>query len=82
VRRSDPVLDVAEGREAGPMHHVTLLVSSPTPSEEAIPTADNFCVKISRELRPVIAEPPNTEVVTKERGREVDVLVKTVASII
>jgi hypothetical protein len=55
------------------MYHITLLVSSPTPGEEAVPTADNFCVKISRELWPVIGEPPNTEIAAKERGREVDV---------
>jgi hypothetical protein len=58
------------------MYHITLLVSSPTPGEEAVPTADNFCVKISRELWPVIGEPPNTEIAAKERGREVDVLIK------
>lgn len=56
------------------MYHVALLVSSPTSGEEAIPTANNFCVEISRELRPVIGEPSDTEVTTKEGGREVDVL--------
>lgn len=56
------------------MYHVALLVSSPTSGEETIPTADNFCIEISRELRPVIGEPADTEVTTKEGGREVDVL--------
>jgi hypothetical protein len=55
------------------MYHVALLVSSPTPGEEAVPTADNFCIKISRELRPVIGESPDTEISTKEGRREVDV---------
>lgn len=58
------------------MYHITLLISSPTPGEETVPTADNFCVKISRELRPVIGKPPDTEIATKEGGREVDVLVQ------
>ena len=78
MRRSELVLDVAKGREAGPMYHITLFVSSPTSGEEAIPTTDNFCVEISRELRPVIGEPSNTKITAKERGREVDVLVKRV----
>jgi hypothetical protein len=73
MRRSKLVLDVAEGREASPMYHIALLVSSPTPREEAMPTANNFCVKISGELWPVIGEPANTEIATKERGRKVDV---------
>jgi hypothetical protein len=55
------------------MYHVALLVSSPTSGEEAIPTADNLCVEISRKLRPVIGEPSDTEIAAKERGREVDV---------
>ena len=58
------------------MYHVSRLVSSPAPSKEAIPTANNFCVKISRELWPVIGEPANTEIAAKERGREVDILFK------
>lgn len=58
------------------MYHVTLLVSSPTPGEEAIPTANNLCVKISRELRPIVGESPNAEIATKEGGREIDVLVR------
>jgi hypothetical protein len=56
------------------MNHVTLFVSSPTSGEEAIPTANNLCVEISRELRPIIGEPPNTEIAAKERRREIDVL--------
>jgi hypothetical protein len=74
VGRSELVLDVAKGREAGPMNHVTLLVSSPISGEEAIPTANYLCVEISRELRPIIGEPPNTEIATEERRREIDVL--------
>jgi hypothetical protein len=58
------------------MYHVTLLVSSPTSGEEAIPTADDFSVEISRKLRPVIGEPSDTEIAAKERRREVDVLDK------
>ena len=41
-----------------------------------MPTTDNFCVEIIRELWLVIGEPLDAEIATKERGREVDVLVK------
>lgn len=77
---SELVLDVAEGREASPMYHVALLVGSPTPSEEAVPITDDFCVKVGRELWPIIGEPPNAKIATKKGGRKVDVLVKMVAS--
>jgi len=55
------------------MYHVALLVCSPTSGAEPIPTADDFSVKIGRELRPIIGEPPDTEIAAKERRRKVDV---------
>ena len=48
------VLNVAKGRETRPMYHVTLLVGTPPPGQEAIATPNDFCVEISRELRPVV----------------------------
>jgi hypothetical protein len=70
------VLNVAEGRETRPMDHVTFLIGTPPSGQEAMTTADDFCVKVSRELRPVVCEPPNTEVTAEEGGREVDILHK------
>jgi len=67
------VLDMTEGGEAGPMYHVTLLIGTPPPGQKAISTADDFSIKISRELRPVICKPPDAEIATEERGREVDI---------
>jgi hypothetical protein len=71
------VLDMAEGWEARPMYHVTVLVGTPPPSQETMPTADYFCVKVSRELRPVICKAPNAEITAEKRGRKVDILALT-----
>ena len=65
---------MAEGWETRPMDHVTLLVSTPPPGQEAITTANDFCIKVGRELRPVVCEAPNAEVTAEEGGREVDIL--------
>jgi len=60
------VLHMAEGREAGPMHHVTFLIGAPSPRQKAISTADDFGIKVSRELRPVICKPSDTEITAEE----------------
>jgi hypothetical protein len=39
-----------------------------------MPAADDFGIKVSRELRPVIRKPSDAEITTQERGREVDIL--------
>jgi len=59
------------------MYHVTLLVGTPSPGPEAIPTSDDFCIKISRELWPVVRETTNAEIATEGGGGKVDVLEKT-----
>jgi len=48
------VLNVPKSRETCPMHHVALLVGTPPPGQEAMTTANDFCIKVGRELRPVI----------------------------
>lgn len=48
------VLNVAKCRETCPMHHVALLIGTPPPGQEAMTTANDFCIKVGRELRPVI----------------------------
>ena len=60
------VLHMAEGREAGPMHHVTFLIGAPSPRQKAISTADDFGIKVSRELWPVICKPSDTEITAEE----------------
>jgi hypothetical protein len=63
------------------MRHITLLIGTPPSRQEAMPTADDFGIKVSRELRPVIRKPSDAEITTEERGREVDILEYHEASI-
>jgi hypothetical protein len=60
------VLHVAEGGEAGPMHHVAFLIGAPSPRQKAISTADDFGIKVRGELGPVICKPSDTEITAKE----------------
>jgi hypothetical protein len=55
------------------MYHVALLVDTPSSGQKAIPTSDDFCIKISGELWPVVRESPNAEIATEEGGGKVDV---------
>jgi len=60
------VLHMAEGREAGPMHHITFLIGAPSPRQKAISTADDFGIKVRGELGPVIRKPSDTEITAEE----------------
>jgi len=51
------VLHMTKGREAGPMHHVTFLIGTPSSRQKAICTADDFGIEVSGELQPVICKP-------------------------
>jgi len=50
------VSNIAECRETGPMDDVLVFAGAPILGEKAIATADDLCVKIGCELRPVICE--------------------------
>jgi hypothetical protein len=57
-------LDVSEGREAGPVDHVFLFASIPIACEEAIPTANDFGVKVGGQFWPVFSETADAEIAT------------------
>lgn len=61
------ILDVAERREALPVHHVFLLVGAPLLRQKTIAAAYDFCVKISCQLRPIISQSTYTEVAAEKR---------------
>lgn len=73
VRLLELIADVPERRETAPMDHVFLLRRAPVPSQEAIPTANDLCVKVRGEFRPVICQSAYAEVSTEVGERKVDV---------
>lgn len=62
------VLHMPEGGEPRPVGHVFLLVRSPVLRQEAIAIADDFSVKIGRELRPILSQALDAEVAAEEGG--------------
>ena len=70
------VAHVAEGREASPVDHVLLLCRAPVPGQEAVPAADDLCVEVGREFRPVVREAADSQIAAEMRRSEVDVLFK------
>lgn len=66
VRLLELALDMAEGGEARPVYHISLLCGAPVLSEEAIARANDFCVKVCCELRPVVGEAADTQVAAEE----------------
>lgn len=68
------VLDMPESREALPMYHILLFICSPLLRQKAISIANDFCVKVCRQLGPIVGQSAYTEVPAKERGRKVDIL--------
>lgn len=67
-------LDVAVGGEAGPVDGVGLLGRAPVLGEEAVARADDLCVKVGRELGPVVGEAADAQVAAEEGRGKVDVL--------
>ena len=50
------VLDMTESRETGPMYPVLLLTSAPVSGQEAIPTTDDFRIKVGGKLGPIFRQ--------------------------
>jgi len=74
VRFLQLILDVTECDKTRPMNHVFLFRSAPILSQEPVPTADNFSVKVGSQFWPVIRQTSNAEIATKKRGRKVHIL--------
>lgn len=75
LRSFELILDVAEGREAVPVHHIFLFVGAPFLGQEAITIAYDFRVKVGCQLRPIVGQSAYTEVPAEEGRGKVDVLV-------
>ena len=68
------VADVPESREAAPVDHVFLLGRTPVSGQEAIPAADDLCVKIGGEFWPIVCQAAYAEVSTEMGEGEVNIL--------
>lgn len=68
------VFDVAKGREAGPVNEILVFTGAPVLRQKAISTANDFGVKVSRELRPVVGEAADTQISAKKGSGEINVL--------
>lgn len=67
VRSLQIVLNMSECREALPMDHVFLFRGTPVARQEAVTASNNFGVKVSCELWPVLCQTPYPQVATQKR---------------
>lgn len=68
------VAHITEGGEAAPVDHVFLFCSAPIPCQEAVPAADDLCIKVGGKFWPIIGQPANTEVPAQVGRREIHIL--------
>ena len=64
---SNFLLDMPEGGETRPVHHILCFVGSPIPRQEPVATTDDLSVEVCGELRPVVRQTANAKVTTQER---------------
>ena len=74
MRSPQFVLDMPKCWEALPMNHVFLFVCSPLLGQKAIAAADYLCVKVGRQLGPVVGQSAYAEVPAEEGRGKVDIL--------
>lgn len=66
--------NMTESRETSPVDHVFLLGRTPVPRQEAVFAADDLCVKVRRELGPVVCQATDAQIAAEVRRGEINVL--------